>query len=158
MGCAYGDGLFQPFVIAGQSHALRHVSPALYQNVGFACTAVLQTPTKLCQTVPQIGFALISLGNTRNLVVWPSPPWIDIALAGGGGPESLVTGTYIEKRVEKPVLKKKTFSILLRRPRAQARAQPRAQARAPAKKDGKSKLAAEKILKNEGFSPPWPLL
>ena len=35
--------------------------------------------------------------------------------------------------------KKKTFSILLRRPRAQARA--------PAKKDGKSKLAAEKIVK-----------
>ena len=36
-------------------------------------------------------------------------------------------------------LKKNTFSILLRRPRAQARA--------PAKKDGKYKLAAEKIMK-----------
>ena len=88
-------GLFQPSLMAGQNHALRHVSPALHQNAGFACTAVLQTPTKLCQTSPQTGFALISLGNTRNLVAWPSPAWIDIALAGGG-PESLVTGTYID--------------------------------------------------------------
>ena len=40
-------------------------------------------------------------------------------------------------------LKKNTFSILLRRPRAQARA--------PAKKDGKYKLAAAKIVKKYGF-------
>ena len=80
-----GMGLFQSSLMAGQNHALRHVSPALHQNAGFACTAVLQTHTKLCQTSPQTGFALISLRNTRNLVAWPSPPWIDIALAGGGG-------------------------------------------------------------------------
>ena len=79
-----GMGLCQPSLMAGQNNALRHVSPALHQNAGFACTAVLQTPTKLCQTSPQTGFALISLRNTRNLVAWPSPSWIDIALAGGG--------------------------------------------------------------------------
>ena len=48
-------------------------------------------------------------------------------------------------RLEKPVLKKKTFSILLRRPRPGP--VPRAQARAPAKKDGKFKFTARKPAK-----------
>ena len=55
------------------------------------------------------------------------------------------------QRLDNPFEKKNTFSILLRRPRAQARARPRAQA--PAKKDGKYTLAAEKIIKNAGLGP-----
>ena len=51
-----------------------------------------------------------------------------------------VGAVCVESRLGNPFEKKKTFSILLRRPRAQARARPRAQARAPAKKDGKYTL------------------
>ena len=59
VGCGCGDGLFQPSLMAGQNHALRHVRPAIHQNAAFACTAVLQIATTLCQASPYAGFSLI---------------------------------------------------------------------------------------------------
>ena len=47
-----------------------------------------------------------------------------------------------ELTARKPVCKKHTFSILLRRPRPWPGPGPPAQGQAPAKKDGKFKLAA----------------
>ena len=67
---------------------------SLHQNATYACTAVVQKPTKLCQTGSNGGFPLISLRNPSHLLAWPCTHPGDPALSGGG-PAILDSGAYI---------------------------------------------------------------
>ena len=91
-GC--GNRCFQFSLMAGQSHALHHGGPALHQNATSACTALVQTPTKLCQASPLAGLPLISLGKPRNLLAWPCPALARYDITAPPRP-GLRAGTYM---------------------------------------------------------------
>ena len=104
-----GVGMGKPCASASFMHVLHHMAPGLHQNATSACTAVVQKPTKLCQTGSNGGFPLISLRNPSNLLAWPSIHPGDPTLSGGGlqgvvqGQASLLLGFLKEIKGKLPL-------------------------------------------------------